>query len=99
MRSLNLDYVNSLDGQFLSLDNTLHVHQAGGVGSGDVFCPGGHVVADLVGAHACGYGRLLYGEHASEAAALIDPGRLHDLDAIYEGKQVPELGIMGDVQL
>ena len=55
--------------------------------------------ADLVGAHACGYGRLLYGEHASEAAALIDPGRLHDLDAIHEGKQVPELGIMGDVQL
>ena len=56
------------------------------------------MVADLVGAHACGYGRLLNGEHASEAAALIDPGRLQDLDALHEGKQVPELGIMGDVQ-
>ena len=56
------------------------------------------VMYSLVGAHACGYGRLFYGEHASEAAALIDPGRLQDLDALHEGKQVPELGIMGDVQ-
>ena len=39
--------MNRLDGKFLTVDDSLHVHQAGAVGSGNIFGPGFAVVLIL----------------------------------------------------
>ena len=48
--------MNRLDGKFLTVDDSLHVHQAGAVGSGNIFGPGFAVVPDFVFCHTDGYG-------------------------------------------
>ena len=63
--------MNETHGQMLFISYALHVHEAGGVRTGDVFGSSGYVTFHLVYAHAATDGLLFYGKHASEAAALV----------------------------
>ena len=62
--------MNRLDGKFLTVDDSLHVHQAGAVGSGNIFGPGFAVVPDFVFCHTDGYGLFFDCEHSAEAATF-----------------------------
>ena len=76
-----------------------HVHQAGAVGSGDIFRPGGDVPAHLVQPHLRRYGGLFYREHPAETAALVGALRLDHLDALYQRQQVLDLVESGHIML
>nr|BFE82286.1 hypothetical protein GCM10020093_048870 [Planobispora longispora] len=55
----------------LAAQGSADVHQAGVVGGAEHLGAGGHDVVHLVGAHGGGDGRVLDGEGAAEAAALL----------------------------
>ena len=61
--------MNELDRTVLTAGYALHVHKARGVGAGNVLGAGGLMAIQLVAAHAGRHVGLLYGEHATKAAA------------------------------
>ena len=75
--------MNRLDGKFLTVDDSLHVHQAGAVGSGNIFGPGFAVVPDFVFCHTDGYGLFFDCEHSAEAATFIYVGRFAYFDVFH----------------
>lgn len=79
--------------------DTLHMHETGGVGTGDILCARSHVAHNLVLTHADRDGGLFHGKHAAEAAALILTLRLVDGDAVLEFQQVDNLVVRLDVAL
>jgi hypothetical protein len=91
--------VDSLDGQVLTLDDALHVHEAGAIGTRNILCTRLPMMADLVLTHADRDSLLLDSKHATESAALVWELRLEDLDALYEIEQVAQLIIIRCIQL
>lgn len=75
--------MNRIDGEFLSVDDALHVHQARAVCSSDVFGAGLGMMTDLIFGHTDRYGLLVDGEHASETAAFVYVFGFHHFDAFY----------------
>lgn len=83
--------MNSFDRVFLACDQSSLVHQTGTVGAGDVFCPGVHVMSDLVTAHLCRYVWFFYTEHSTETATFVRMFRLDHFNALDKGKQIAQL--------
>ena len=84
--------MNKLDGLASALGYALHVHEARGVGTGDVFGTSGHVTLNLVGAHLNRHVGFLDREHTAKTAALIHSLGLLDGDALNHGEEVLDLG-------
>ena len=83
--------MNKLDGHLLFLGNACHVHEARRVGTGHILGTCSHVATNFVLAHSCGHGRLLDGEHAAEATALLLALGLVDGDSFNHLQQVDDL--------
>ena len=86
-----------LDVHSLLLGNAGHVHQARAVGTRDESRTSLHVTLYFVDTHLLAHGRLLYGEHAAETAALIGALGLQHLDALHQIQQVFYLVELADV--
>ena len=77
--------------QTLLLGNARHMHQTRTVRASNESRTGLHVTLYLVKSHLCADGRLLYGEHTTEATALVGTLGLQYLDAFYKVQQVLDL--------
>ena len=89
--------MNRLNREVVAFDDAAHVHQAGAVGSCDVFGSRTHVVFHLVLSHANRNFRLFDGKHASEAATFVYPLRLKNFNAFHQRKQVAQLGVIRNI--
>ena len=80
----------------VAADQAVEMHEARHIESGDDFCTGAGVVLNTVAAHKAGDGFLPDGEGAAEAAALIGPGQVDDLDATQLAQKLAHLIKRGD---
>ncbi len=95
----DLGDVDVLDREAGPVGAALLVHQAGTVGRGDILRPALRLVLHLVVTHLGRHALLEHGKGAAEAAALVGPGKLDELDAAHLGQQVPRLGELLHPQL
>ena len=91
--------MNKLDRLVLPAGDTLHVHQAGGVGTRNIFGTCGHVTGDLLFTHTDRHIGLFNGEHTTEATTLVLTVWLLHRDALLEFQQVDDLVIYGNMLL
>ena len=77
-------------------DETVEMHEARHIKSGYDLGAGAGVVLNTVASHEAGNGFLSDGERAAEAAALIGPGQLDDLNATQLGEKLAHLIKRGD---
>ena len=75
--------MNNSDRQFLTLDDALHMHQTGTVGSGDIFGPGFHMMPYFI---------------TAETATFVYMTRFKNFNTIDQLKQVAQFIKIRDIQ-
>lgn len=80
--------VDELDRCAVLLCETLHVHEARRVRTGDELSTCSTVACNLVTTHTCRYIWLLNSEHTAETAALVNALWLYNFDALYELEEI-----------
>ena len=91
--------MKSLDVEFLAGDDAVLVHEAGAVGSDNVFCTGFDVAHDFVASHLAGYGMFFNGKHAAEAAAFVGAFGFDNLYVTDEGKEIAQFVMVRHIAL
>ena len=91
--------MNGFHGQVLTIDDTLHVHQARAVGTGDIFGSRLHVMSDFILSHADGYRLLFDGKHTSKTAALVGMSWFENFDPLHHRQQIAEFIVIRNVAL
>ena len=90
--------MNNSDRQFLTLDDALHMHQTGTVGSGDIFGPGFHMMPYFITAHTDRDRLLFDGKHTAETATFVYMTRFKNFNTIDQLKQVAQFIKIRDIQ-
>lgn len=90
--------MNNSDGQFFTFDDTLHMHQAGTVGPGDIFGPGFHMMPYFITAHTDRDRLLFDGKHTAETTTFVYMARFKDFNTINQLKQVAQFIKIRDIQ-